>query len=52
MAQCTKLWLAEWREHEEDGEDIADKVSLTLIEIPTTREALASWLFAFEVRAC
>lgn len=51
-AEATRMkWLAEWKAAAEEGDDVEDKVSIALVEIPVTRNALARWLYAFDIHA-
>lgn len=47
---CKRRWLTEWKEQADDGEDVEDIVSLTLVEVPITRAEMARWLVAYDVR--
>jgi hypothetical protein len=48
---CQKRWLSEHADVADEGEDVSERVKIERIEVPTSRDALARWLFAYDVKA-
>jgi hypothetical protein len=48
---CRATWLSEHQEEADEGEDVTGLVEVLPVDVPTTRDALARWLFAYNVKA-
>ena len=47
---CQKTWLREHADEADDGDAVPERVEIERVDVPTSRNALARWLFAHGVK--